>query len=252
MAIQSMIPSIFKHQTTNKPAPFMPPHKLSCDSLAKLIRQRKWNDVQTTLKFLKSHYLICSTKCCEKCTSNHGIIHHLCCYQPPLSVIKTIVQSYGDGVLYEQDCLGRYPIRAAVEYEAPFEVVEFLVKMNPAGLLYQDRSGNTPMHIAVNACRNTCYKYISAVTSCKDYYTAIVRLLAREVPMVLNIANNDGITPLQIINELNIDLNQDNVIVSSKRSASLDRYLQKKVKCFLFNYHSPLKRRSIAVSAISI
>lgn len=288
MAISSIIPSIIPSKLKQKnksPTSTSPnnnttiPHKLQCDSLARLISKRQWDDVLTTLKYLKGHDLICSTKCHEQCKSNHGILHHICCYQPPIQIIKHMLDTYGDKVLYEQDCLGRYPIRACVAYEADYNVIECIFHKNPNAILQKCNkndnddnnigNGNTPLHIAMNGYKQKSFKYrndYKESESCQEYHMRVIKLFIKELPLSLTISNNNGITPLKLANDLNISLKLNNdddktikrststtVLIKKKnsnrfRQISLDKkFFQKKVK-MLFSHHSVVtRRRSIGV-----
>lgn len=223
-----------------------PPHRLHCDSLARLIMRRKWDNVLDTLKAMKSHQLICSTKCCKDCSSNHGILHHVCCYQPPLSIIKFIVNSHGDGVLTEQDCLNRYPLRAAIEYDAPYPVIEYLLKKYPPAVIQKcSVDGNTPMHVAIKRYTEKAIKHKDEGDDFdfNKYFMKVIRLISEEVPLSLTQKNSNGLSPLELATQLDVRLKFD----KSKPKGIID-VISKKLKIFYIEYLFRIRRRTLSIS----
>ena len=112
---------------------------------------RKWNFVITIIKkyFDSGKILVWSSKCSECCRVQHNTLHCILQYNPPVHVVRKIVETVPNSV-NEADCMNRYPIHVALLYGTTPNVLNFLLSLNRKALISIDKEGKTPMHLAVD------------------------------------------------------------------------------------------------------
>jgi len=115
------------------------------------------------------------------------LLHHVCCFQPPLKVVQEIHSLY-PGMVMVRDVFGRLPLHEACRFKASREVVDFLVKSYIAAAYTQDRQGKTPLHYAVDAGLAHEYLLLDVIMS-----------LSVAAPGSLNIRDARGSTPVDIL-----------------------------------------------------
>jgi ankyrin repeat protein len=139
----------------------------------------KWDDVLRYIK--RSRHLDKATK------TGSTVLHHVCCFQPPLNIVQEIVALY-PGMIMVMDICGRLPLHEACRYKAPKEVVDFLADSYSSAPLIQDRQGKTPLHYAADAEFVHDYLLLDVVMSLSVSY-----------PRSLSFRDSRGLTPVDII-----------------------------------------------------
>lgn len=115
------------------------------------------------------------------------ILHHVCCFQPPVHVVQEIISRY-PGMIMVADICGRLPLHDACRYKASKEVVNCLVDAYSRATCIQDRQGKTPLHYAADAGFIHDYLLLDVILS-----------LSVSNPHSLHIQDSRGWTPLDAI-----------------------------------------------------
>jgi len=170
------------------------------DNAIKLISEKKWDEVSKTLPYIKFQSILnFNVKCSKDCTSCHGLLHHACRFQPPLFIVKKIINNFSEDV-YELDCLNRLPLHIAIENGASFDVVNYLLRINPYAANRTCYNDNYPLHLAFLELRKKLAE-LSENEEQKAYMrnlNKILNLLCRTSPTSIQSKNNDGLTPFDI------------------------------------------------------
>lgn len=135
----------------------------------------------------------CNPLVCNKCGSNHSLLHSILKYDPPSQVIETALKK-STSVLYEADCEGRLPIHIAVMHKADHSVVRTLIKFAKEGskrmCSHQDSvHGKIPLHMAIESYDPQFYDLNQEL---------VIQELFYAVPESVLIEDNDGNIPLEV------------------------------------------------------
>mmetsp|Transcript_25025 Transcript_25025/g.38704 ORF Transcript_25025/g.38704 Transcript_25025/m.38704 type:complete len:1734 (+) Transcript_25025:74-5275(+) len=109
-------------------------------------------------------------------------IHLACWLQPPLDVIKVLVDQYPES-LTQADQHGRLPVHLAVAEMASEAVILHLTESDPSTARSADQYGELPLHI--------CLQDESVPLN-------VVEILVKAYPQGVYEANVDGVTPLKM------------------------------------------------------
>eukprot|EP00567_Pseudictyota_dubia_P015428 CAMPEP_0197446954 /NCGR_PEP_ID=MMETSP1175-20131217/11742_1 /TAXON_ID=1003142 /ORGANISM="Triceratium dubium, Strain CCMP147" /LENGTH=295 /DNA_ID=CAMNT_0042978131 /DNA_START=152 /DNA_END=1042 /DNA_ORIENTATION=- len=121
-----------------------------------------------------------------------------CRRQPPLDVIRLILDLCPDAASRPEPCTGRYPLHIALQHAGSKEVVELLVRRNPAAAAVcaaPDESGRTALH-------ELCDTYVRTYRerhqkSVDKTALVLVRLLRCCAPTTTNLEDADGMTAIE-------------------------------------------------------
>jgi hypothetical protein len=119
-----------------------------------LISNQKWDELRSFLHDDDGVFGVLQME--ELFGGGQNAVHFLCRYQPPLDIVKTILQIYPEGVS-ELDSVGQTPLHVAVSWKASLGVVEELLTSHVEAATMQDSHGRTPLQLACNKiCFDKC------------------------------------------------------------------------------------------------
>ena len=92
------------------------------------------------------------------------------------------------------DVTGRYPIHVAAKWSASPDVIQFLIKANPAAVGLPDGSGKTPMHYV-----GECYvcNYTSPLYDRDEAMLQVVKMLKTAAPNSVNLEDIYGMNAIE-------------------------------------------------------
>lgn len=128
---------------------------VSSDSIiSKTIRNGQWERVKQVISRDPHQARKCAFFCCSECKHPHSHcpLLYACALDPPLSVVKSLVEAHPQG-LSERDCEGKLPLHISCEYGASPEVIAYLVARDCTAVRAIDNNGRYPLHLA-------CFSYV--------------------------------------------------------------------------------------------
>ena len=166
-------------------------------NVTNLMESKDWKESTKFLKMVDSPYASLSIECID-CTHHHNLLHVACRCQAPLSLVKKIA-NLCENQISELDCLYRLPFHVAVEYRAPYDVIEFLLKKKISAGSQVDAYQNTPLHIALIGYKEKKDTYSDLeLKEYNDYLVKFVNLICQVAPSSLYERNIKDLTPYEI------------------------------------------------------
>jgi len=160
--------------------------------ITSLIRSKKWDKVSELLcQSNQFHDKTKGYKCCYQCSERHNILHYVLTFNPPISVVRDIIETFPEAA-HETDCMLRYPLHTALMYGSSADVVSHLMKVNEKAVTAVDKEGKTSLHLLFIDYRikSKCYKLHRE--EAKMYFPEIIHMLCHHEPeMVLKEDWND-------------------------------------------------------------
>ena len=160
-----------------------------------LIASENWEKLKSTLKkpavfhklFGSKHSLRYSSKCIYK----HNILLFACRFNPPFDIVDFLVK-LNPQATFEKDAKGRYALHIACKYGCDYEVIELLLKSNPGAAKEIDINYQSPYLLACKSyVKNN--KWSSATKDLlkvlKEFDKIDTRMHALE--------DKNGVTPLE-------------------------------------------------------
>ncbi len=158
-----------------------------------MVAKRKWS------KF--NHFFV---SCCEDdfnlvCNerhtrSNETLLHYVCRFHPPISVVRTIVDRFPCWCSL-LDSNGQSPLHIAAQYGADPSIIEYLCVPERSTSGIQDKLGKTPLHLA-------CISYADHYKNKKSLHNALVvttKILVRSSPSTVNLEDKDSMNALEYV-----------------------------------------------------
>ena len=135
--------------------------------------------------------------------NNDSLLHVACKYQPPIQVIKKMVNVSPDLVsLINFD--GQSPLHVAAQYGASPEVICFLCLSYPDTSEFQDIKGKTPLHLA---CESYITHYVQSPNRTpQEALLLTVKVLVRTSPTTVNLEDVDDMSAVEYLLDAEIDL----------------------------------------------
>lgn len=191
------------------------------------MEKKEWEESVSCIKMIDGPGVPCVIRCSDGAVC-HSLLHAACRLQAPLYMIKRIVNICEDQVS-EMDSAYQLPLHIAVEYGAPFEVIEFLLKKKISAASQADVRENTPLHSALLGYRKKKRNWEGNFDEYNHYLYNVVKLLRRVAPSTLHEKNQRGMTPFEIAS---IEGAADDILflldttVTKRRSSSINRSLR--------------------------
>eukprot|EP00957_Ditylum_brightwellii_P185480 14122500-Ditylum_brightwellii.AAC.1 len=77
-------------------------------------------------------------------------LHRICSLQPPVDVVKSLIDAYPHAISAKETVFQRLPIHIAIQYEASADVIKLLLSCYPMGAMIKDNLGRLPLHYAMS------------------------------------------------------------------------------------------------------
>ena len=163
--------------------------------------KRKWICVERLLRVSINFQL--SSKCCVDCTHFHNSLHLILRYNPPLDIVRLIVEKDCESV-FELDCNDHFPLQTALSYGTSSNVIKYLISKNREAFFTLDVDGKNPMHLAVEG-----YEILSADTSSKltsfDTISEIIEILCDVEPSCMLQRDNNNMNAIAYASSRKVD-----------------------------------------------
>lgn len=145
--------------------------------------------------FLKRASVAKYTGACKKsgCNSNHTVLHYLCQFRPPLSVVKSIYKSHSKAI-FQKDCKGRYPLHIACKHGCTPDVVNYLLEKYPQAARECDLKQRSPLILAY---RSYVFECGLAFCFANRNLTEVGQALISAAPDMVTAEDNKGQTALE-------------------------------------------------------
>jgi len=167
--------------------------KEKLNKLNTLIQEKNWNDTLKILKKIKDVDV--------ELGYNHNLLHKACQYQGPLSIIKKIYNLSESHIRQTTDDENWYlPFHVAIKYDAPIDVIEFVLKKNISAASAVDSNGNTPMHTLIldYDLKISSLQHEKDILSYDKYMLKVCKLLCNVSSSSMSQLNNDDLSPVDI------------------------------------------------------
>ena len=163
-----------------------------------LISNQKWDELRTFLSEDDGVFGVLQME--ELFGGGQNAIHFVCRYQPPLDIVKSVVQIYPEGVL-ELDSVGQTPLHVAVSWKASLGVIEQLISTHAEAAMIQDTHGRTPLQLACNKiCFDKClleahHENVGDLANLHHLATmALLEVLYKAAPAAIDVKDVNGRT----------------------------------------------------------
>ena len=166
-----------------------------------LVKRRQWLTV--------SNLLTSNVDELRHPANNDSILHVACKHQPPIQVVKKMVNVSPDlASLINFD--GHSPLHVAAQNGASPEVICFLCLSYPDTSEFQDIKGRTPLHLA---CESYMNHYMQTPSrTAQEALLLTVKVLVRTSPTTVNLEDVDGMSAVEYLLDAEIDLKVVRVI----------------------------------------
>ena len=135
----AVLPRQYQKKNISDPCTF---HALLLTNL----RRKSWKKFDKYLTSSSNFDKQFFTYSCSRCSSRHSLLNLTLRYNPPLKVVQNLTKLCPE-VVFEADCIGKFPLHHSLEYGASFQVAEYLLKLNPSAADKRNIFGYTPLHL---------------------------------------------------------------------------------------------------------
>ena len=160
-----------------------------------LIASENWDKLKNTLKkpavFQKLFGSKQSATYSSKCYDDQNILLFACKFNPPFDIVKFLVK-LNPQATHEKDYKGRYALHIACKYGCDYKIIQFLLKSNPGAVKKIDIDCRSPYLLA---CRSYVKK--SRWSSATNDLLKILKDFDRLDASIHALEDKDGVTPLE-------------------------------------------------------
>lgn len=120
------------------------------NTLPYFISKKNWKSVLKIMSGNDEKALDRDSWCKCKCASCYHPILYACQLNPPVDVIKALIDADASAV-YQSNCSGALPLHIACKKAASPEVIKILTHANGEALMTKDNKGRLPIHVAIES-----------------------------------------------------------------------------------------------------
>ena len=179
--------------------------------LSKIIAKKQWSSLRKHIS-TSSAYLILFE-------NNDSLLHQVCKYQPPLSLVNYMVQT-NPKLLSMTNSFGHSPLHVAIQNAASPDIIDFLCTSSPEMPGMKDHMGKTPLHMACESYSKSRSKSKSKIDfrSNKKGLRKIIESLIEYSPTTVNLEDVGGITAIEYALDTNTDIKTIHMIQRASQS----------------------------------
>ena len=154
-----------------------------------MVENGDWNLVASEISTTKLKKLNESIRASDKCKGG-SVLHFVLRYNPPLSIITSIVQNFPESI-FQKDDKHRTALHISIEYNASKYIIGHLVKINSHACSIQDKEGKNPLHKCFD---NDCAE--DKIKKCVPNH--VIELLVESSPSSVEQEDEDGMCALEL------------------------------------------------------
>ena len=214
--------SIFtkKSQTQDTSSPY---DVTMTTTITRLISKREWQQLEDALA--TDPHLPIDDPTVPHAVTQDIVIHFAVRFQSPLRTVLLLSRHFPSS-LEQSDATGRYPIHVAAKWGAMPDVIEFLIRTNPAAAGVQDDLGKTPMHYVAEYYTRNYNRRIASVCPVNESMLLVVKLLKNAAPKSVNLEDHDGVNAIEYALESDADIK----VVKTMQRACRDDWREMKLQ----------------------
>ena len=159
------------------------------------IQNKAWIKVQKIISFQPNLAKPCNCACCQCCNKQHSPLLLACKLNPPIEVVERLIKA-NPAAVFEADCEKRLPLHLACEYGASPEVIKKIVLSNVDATITRDIYGMLPIHKVCESYFDNLDPLLSDMDA-EDFLMEVVQGLLSIQPTSVLIEDNREMNPIE-------------------------------------------------------